>query len=153
MKNVDDFDLMGYLDSIDEKASIKRAKKYLERVKELRDSVRISPNYLQSPKMDGMPKDSQGNGSQIESFIMKREKVRDELEQVSQAIKRLETVQVSGMSCGELLTKKYINESTNTSIYMYYSVSESTYHRGLNKALYYFAEAFQGGKFLVTNDD
>ncbi|MDK1740081.1 ArpU family phage packaging/lysis transcriptional regulator [Dellaglioa algida] len=151
-EGVENFDLMEYLDSIDEKASIKRAKKYLERVKELQDTVRVNPNYLQSPKMDGMPKGSQGNSSQMESFIMKREKVKDELKQVVQAIKMLETIQVSGMSCGELLTKKYITKISDVSIYLEFSVSQSTYHRGLNKALYCFAEAFQDGRLLVIND-
>lgn len=122
---MNDFDIFEYINSIDEKASIKKTKTYLSKVGELQDIVRNNPNYLQSPNMSGMPRSTNPLGSQIESVIDKREKVRDELEEVSATLEHLRGTELSNISCGELLIRRFINKESIISISMDYVISES----------------------------
>jgi ArpU family phage transcriptional regulator len=72
--------------------------------------------------------------------------VEKELKKIEMAVNKLSLIE------RQIIYDKYMGKEkkSNITLYLNYSMSESTFYRVLNKSLIHFAEAYDHGKNLLT---
>lgn len=135
---------MNWLDDIDERATIIKAKKLLNQYTKY--------SWMNFESLHGQRYDttkvttSRDADTPLDRFLMKKDELYSQMVAINEAVKQIDDDQA------RLIKMKYLerNKQPDYVIYNSMNVSERTYYRQINKALFSLALEYKGVPSLVV---